>query len=481
MEDRDEQESSLAPFAHLLPQWSQQPRDLQAICSGFCPLGLVVGILGSGKSSLASEFLDSLEPVVKTARIKGAPGVKFADIIDAVAVGFDVSLTIEGNSNTDLTVPDILLQGLQQSERKQVLVVDDAHRLSTEALNGLIGMVLAQDEQAIALHVLLFGEPKLQSRINSLLGYESAKKVPVKILHALTLEETQEYLTRYLNKIGYRKPLTSADFSRIHRLSGGVPGRINRVAEQVLGFDATQLARRPSTDCAKPADISIDLSHLFKKRVVQGLQGGGFQMNSLQAVAFYEGRERVASTRFYRLLLGLCILGAISLFSLINSPVNRPRQNMQVQPVAVVSPPVIQPQAAQPVPTQPTQALPQSQPLTQAAVAVLPAAPAPKPQVAVSKPLPTPRPAAVKKPFYAIQVLGARYARSLQRFLEDQQLVQAMKQAHLSGELLQQQRDGKPWHVLLLGRFDSFHQAKQALDQLPPALKKTHPWIRKMM
>ncbi|MBA3581191.1 MAG: AAA family ATPase [Gammaproteobacteria bacterium] len=42
------------------------------------------------------------------------------------------------------------------------------------------------------------------------------------------------------------------------------------------------------------------------------------------------------------------------------------------------------------------------------------------------------------------------------------------------------ERNDQTWHVLVYGPFDDYEQAQQALQQLPPELKASQPWIRKI-
>ena len=49
-----------------------------------------------------------------------------------------------------------------------------------------------------------------------------------------------------------------------------------------------------------------------------------------------------------------------------------------------------------------------------------------------------------------------------------------------SAKLAPYTKNKKVWYVLTLGEYDSIAEAQKKINQLPPALKKLNPWIRKI-
>jgi septal ring-binding cell division protein DamX len=74
---------------------------------------------------------------------------------------------------------------------------------------------------------------------------------------------------------------------------------------------------------------------------------------------------------------------------------------------------------------------------------------------------------------YTIQLIGVTNKESIPAFTAKH---------GLRGELayITTERDGKAWHILLLGMYDSYTEATKALQDLPDSLKPQQPWARKM-
>lgn len=74
--------------------------------------------------------------------------------------------------------------------------------------------------------------------------------------------------------------------------------------------------------------------------------------------------------------------------------------------------------------------------------------------------------------FFTLQLLGARYETTAKQF------VQRLPDLNLPVYLLQSQRDGEPWFVVLVGSFATQKAANKALSSLPRKLRDQEPWLR---
>ena len=73
---------------------------------------------------------------------------------------------------------------------------------------------------------------------------------------------------------------------------------------------------------------------------------------------------------------------------------------------------------------------------------------------------------------YSLQVLGARYEATARQFM------QRLSAMALPGYLLQLQRGGEPWFVVLVGDFVTQTEANQAIAGLPRTVRDLQPWAR---
>jgi septal ring-binding cell division protein DamX len=78
-----------------------------------------------------------------------------------------------------------------------------------------------------------------------------------------------------------------------------------------------------------------------------------------------------------------------------------------------------------------------------------------------------------KRGGYTVQLIGVANKDSIPSF--------AAKYG-LQGDLayITTEREGKAWHILLYGMYDSYTEATKALQDLPESLKSQQPWARKM-
>nr|WP_067291969.1 AAA family ATPase [Marinobacterium profundum] len=72
---------------------------------------------------------------------------------------------------------------------------------------------------------------------------------------------------------------------------------------------------------------------------------------------------------------------------------------------------------------------------------------------------------------YTLQLLGARQLETARGFIADQQDPAAF---HYFSTLYK----GKPWHVVIIGRFGSRKEASAGVQELPASLQKLKPWAR---
>ena len=72
---------------------------------------------------------------------------------------------------------------------------------------------------------------------------------------------------------------------------------------------------------------------------------------------------------------------------------------------------------------------------------------------------------------YTIQLIGSFRKYSIGAFITDNELAR-------DATLFELEHQGKPWFVLLYGKFTSYEQASNALASLPEELKRHKAWIR---
>ena len=120
--------------------------------------------------------------------------------------------------------------------RRVVLVLDEAHLLDAEQLEGLRLLTNADMDSHAPFACLLVGQPTLRRRIR--LGAFAALDQRVALRYAMTgmeAAETADYVVHHLKIAGRSDTLFSDDaLALIHQVSRGLPRAVNNLAVQSL-------------------------------------------------------------------------------------------------------------------------------------------------------------------------------------------------------------------------------------------------------
>lgn len=218
----------------------------------------VTGPLGSGKTLLRQALVASTnKDAVSSVVISGRSAADEATLMRQLAQGLGI---------TQVSIEAILAKVAQLAITGQdvYLLVDDAEQLRDGALEVLL--LLAAGNSEARLHVFLFGEPSLLSRLEGL--SEGEERFHAIELQPYTEEETREYLTQRLEGAGQGSELISEDLlADIHEQSGGWPGSINQVARDAL-IEAMLADRGGARKAAAASGVRLPKKHLLVLGVV---------------------------------------------------------------------------------------------------------------------------------------------------------------------------------------------------------------------
>jgi general secretion pathway protein A len=121
-----------------------------------------------------------------------------------------------------------------------VLVVDEAHHVSTEVLEEIRLLTNLETTQEKLLQILLVGQPELDEKLDSVELRQLKQRIALRSqLEPLNLEETRGYIHRRLELAGATPEGAQLLFpddamERIHRHSRGIPRLINTISENAM-------------------------------------------------------------------------------------------------------------------------------------------------------------------------------------------------------------------------------------------------------
>ncbi|RKF23242.1 general secretion pathway protein [Altericroceibacterium spongiae] len=198
---------------------------------------VITGEVGSGKSTLVAHLVDTVDPEQLTVGQAYTGKLDSEDIVHIVAQGF--GLAVEGMDKTStLTEIEAFLHEEAREGRRCLLVVDEAQNLSVSALEELRMLSNFQLGNHPLLQTLLLGQPEFRKTLQTDASLEQLRQRVIAAHHldAMQEEELEPYMTHRLTQVGWNGlPSFEPDvFHKLYRASGGIPRRINQIANRLL-------------------------------------------------------------------------------------------------------------------------------------------------------------------------------------------------------------------------------------------------------
>jgi general secretion pathway protein A len=198
---------------------------------------LLTGEVGAGKTTVCRCFLEQVPPHCRVAYIFN-PKLSVAELLQTVCGEFGIPLPAQADSvKAHVDALNTFLLAGHAEGRQAVLVIDEAQSLSAEVLEQLRLLTNLETAERKLLQIILIGQPELREMVARPELEQLAQRIVARYhLGALTFAETQQYIQHRLSVAGPSAPLpfSAAALARIHALSGGVPRRINLLADRAL-------------------------------------------------------------------------------------------------------------------------------------------------------------------------------------------------------------------------------------------------------
>ena len=231
---------SIAPDPRFLFMSEQHREALAHLLYGLGGGGgfvLLTGEVGAGKTTVCRCFLEQVPAHCRVAYIFN-PKLSVAELLQTVCGEFGIALPAQADSvkaHVDV-LNTFLLEGHARGEQA-VLVIDEAQSLSAEVLEQLRLLTNLETAERKLLQIILIGQPELREMVARPELEQLGQRIVARYhLGALRFAETQQYIQHRLAVAGPSAPLpfSAAALARIHALSGGVPRRINLLADRAL-------------------------------------------------------------------------------------------------------------------------------------------------------------------------------------------------------------------------------------------------------
>lgn len=201
---------------------------------------LLTGEIGAGKTTVCRCFIDQVPANCKLAYIFN-PKLTVEELLLSVCDEFGLSLPPAGPGPVGVKgYVDAINRYLLESHARgtnNVLVIDEAQNLSADVLEQLRLLTNLETSERKLLQIILIGQPELRTMLARPELEQLAQRVIARYhLGPLTEPETGEYVAHRLAVAGATAamPIPRGLTPLIHRLTQGVPRRINLLCDRAL-------------------------------------------------------------------------------------------------------------------------------------------------------------------------------------------------------------------------------------------------------
>ena len=199
---------------------------------------MLTGEVGTGKTTIIRCLLEQLPANTDMAIILN-PMASAPELLSTICDELDVAYAADELSIKSLT--DALNQFLLDNHRKgrkTVLLIDEAQLLKVPVLEQIRLLTNLETTTEKLLQIILVGQPELKKLLARPALRQLSQRITARFhLEALSLEETQAYISHRLSVAGINpalNPFTPQIIKKVHSFSGGIPRLINVLCERLL-------------------------------------------------------------------------------------------------------------------------------------------------------------------------------------------------------------------------------------------------------
>lgn len=474
-----------------------QRLDLILHLAPYSPLLVIAGKPGAGKTALVTQCMSRAKDNWRMTAVTARVDMDRDELLREVASGFGLPL----NSRDDRRdiYADLIahLRAVRINAQIPILVLDDAQYLSSTVMD-LIRELCGENDAGHILSILLVGTPQLQNLLDS----PALSALASRVTHTFevtpfTEEETGAYIRHRLKAAGAADdgPFNTALIKRIHAGSGGIPARINEMAQRVLANQSLGLrARKTGGDNRGRAGSLKRVVLAIAVLAVVALMVAG-PLRTLLSKPAPLAPSVSQNTPIAKLALPLADDGtkepidgsAGGKTALAVVPSRQPETGVPgvgetksdpPSPVAAITPAVSEPAPPVPAVDVPAKAAGGKPQVAEVEVATPTAVKTPVTKAKIAK-QPSTDDSALGEDWVRSQP-GDHYTLQLMALREEKTARQFIESHHLQGKAayLPLRHDGEILYTLVYGSYPGYSEAVKAAKELPANWGSPDPWIR---
>ena len=197
---------------------------------------LLTGEIGAGKTTVCRCFLEQVPEHCQLGYIFN-PRLTVEELLQSVCEEFHIALPASASVKAYVDAINRYLLDCHAQGKNNVLVIDEAQNLSAGVLEQLRLLTNLETSERKLLQVILIGQPELRAMLAQPGLEQLAQRIIARYhLGSLTEQETGSYVSHRMAVAGsVGPPVFPPELTAlIHRLSKGVPRRINLLCDRAL-------------------------------------------------------------------------------------------------------------------------------------------------------------------------------------------------------------------------------------------------------
>jgi general secretion pathway protein A len=199
---------------------------------------LVTGEVGTGKTILLRKLMRHLEGRVQFVFVSNSHLTSYG-LTELMVQSLGLA---EKEKNRLEMLQDLNAYLVQQLEigRTVVLLIDEAQKLSDEALEGLCDLSNLETDEEKLLQIVLVGQPEVATKLNKSALRRIKQRIAIhhRLYSLQTPNEVDHYMRHRLQIVGYDGPeiFTKEAVEAVWHYSGGTPRLINILCDNALAL-----------------------------------------------------------------------------------------------------------------------------------------------------------------------------------------------------------------------------------------------------
>jgi general secretion pathway protein A len=227
---------------------------------------VITGEVGAGKSTLVAHMMASIDPAQVTVAQVVTSKLDGEEIVHVVAQSF--GLDIEGHDKASaLGSIESFLHEEARAGRRCLLVVDESQNLAVTALEELRMLSNFQLGSHPLLQTLLLGQPEFRTTLQTHPDLEQLRQRVIAAHHLEPMQkgEIEPYIVHRLQKVGWNgnPAFDQRVFTELYEASGGIPRRVNQIANRLLLLGAVEERGRIDSAMLKSVLDEMDSERAF--------------------------------------------------------------------------------------------------------------------------------------------------------------------------------------------------------------------------